>query len=56
MSTVLEVAGLSKNFGALRATDDVTLDVQEGDVYLLEREGEGAFGPYDLKVRKAPRR
>jgi len=32
---ILEVAGLSKSFGALRATDDVSLDLRPGEIHAL---------------------
>ena len=32
---ILEVAGLSKSFGALKATDDVTLDLRAGEIHAL---------------------
>ena len=35
MSAVLEVAGLCKNFGALRATDGVHLEVLEGETHAI---------------------
>jgi branched-chain amino acid transport system ATP-binding protein len=35
MSAVLEIEGLSKSFGALRACDTVSLEVREGEVHAL---------------------
>jgi branched-chain amino acid transport system ATP-binding protein len=32
---VLQIRGLSKSFGALRATEDVTLDLREGEIHAL---------------------
>jgi branched-chain amino acid transport system ATP-binding protein len=32
---VLEVAGLAKKFGALKATDDVSLDLKSGEIHAL---------------------
>ena len=34
-STILKIAGLKKSFGALRATDDVTLNVLSGELHAL---------------------
>ncbi|RED49064.1 ABC transporter ATP-binding protein [Aestuariispira insulae] len=33
--TLLEIKGLRKSFGALKATDDVNLDVQAGEIHAL---------------------
>ena len=33
--TLLEIKGLRKSFGALKATDDVTLDVRAGEIHAL---------------------
>ena len=35
MSAILELRGLSKSFGALRVTNDVTLDVRRGECHAL---------------------
>ncbi|SDF23422.1 ABC transporter ATP-binding protein [Limimaricola pyoseonensis] len=32
---ILEIRGLSKSFGALKATDDVTLDLRPGEIHAL---------------------
>ena len=32
---ILEISGLSKNFGALRATDNVSLDLRPGEIHAL---------------------
>ncbi|WP_240969429.1 ABC transporter ATP-binding protein [Sneathiella limimaris] len=33
--TVLQIEGLNKTFGALKATDDVTLDLRKGEIHAL---------------------
>ena len=33
--TVLTIAGLQKSFGALRATDDLQLDVESGELHAV---------------------
>ena len=33
MVALLETSWLTKHFGALKAVDDVNLEVQEGDIY-----------------------
>lgn len=33
--TVLQIQNLNKNFGALKATDDVTLDLKKGEIHAL---------------------
>ncbi|MBX3472399.1 MAG: hypothetical protein KF878_36570 [Planctomycetes bacterium] len=35
---------------------DLDLNVEDGRAYLIERKGEGQFGPYELEVRGSPRR
>ena len=35
MSALLSVRGLGKSFGALRVTDDVSLDIPEGEIHAL---------------------
>ncbi len=35
MTTVLDVVGLRKNFGALKATDDLSLHVNEGELHAI---------------------
>lgn len=32
------------------------LTIEDGQTYLIERTGEGQFGPFDVQVRQAPRR
>lgn len=32
------------------------LNIEDGQTYLIERTGEGMFGPFDVQVRQAPRR
>src|SRR5687768_17257389 len=32
---VLEISGLTKSFGALKATDDVSLDLRPGEIHAL---------------------
>lgn len=34
----------------------LTLDLEAGRTYLIERTGEGQFGPYGVEVRASPRR
>ena len=42
--------------GAPQEMKDIDLHVEDGDVFLLSRTGEGQFGPFDVEVKKAPRR
>lgn len=35
--------------------EDVELTIEAGRVYLIERTGEGPFGPYGVEVRASPR-
>ncbi|MCO5166812.1 MAG: hypothetical protein M9894_10660 [Planctomycetes bacterium] len=35
---------------------DVVINVEDGRAYLIERKGEGQFGPYEVEVRGSPRR
>lgn len=37
-------------------TKDLDLNVEAGQTYLIERTGEGMFGPFGVQVRQAPRR
>lgn len=36
--------------------EDLNLTLEAGRVYLIERTGEGQFGPYGVEVRASPRR